>query len=49
MPYCSPEQIRGEAIDGRSNIFTLGTILYEMVVGRQAFDAADPVHLAQPD
>src|ERR1700689_2288769 len=42
MPYCSPEQIRGEAIDLRSNLFTLGTILYEMVVGRKAFDAADP-------
>jgi serine/threonine protein kinase len=45
MPYCSPEQIRGEAIDSRSNLFTLGTILYEMVVGRKAFDAADPVTL----
>lgn len=45
MPYCSPEQIRGEAIDLRSNVFTLGTILYEMVVGRKAFDAADPVAL----
>src|SRR5450631_2655717 len=45
MPYCSPEQIRGEAIDLRSNVFTLGTILYEMVVGRKAFDAADPVTL----
>ena len=45
MPYCSPEQIRGEAIDLRSNLFTLGTILYEMVVGRQAFDTADPVTL----
>jgi serine/threonine protein kinase len=45
MPYCSPEQIRGEAIDQRSNLFTLGAILYEMVVGRQAFDAADPVTL----
>src|SRR6266446_3812444 len=45
MQYCSPEQIRGEAIDLRSNLFTLGTILYEMVVGRQAFDAADPVAL----
>ncbi len=45
MPYCSPEQIRGEAIDTRSNLFTLGTILYEMVVGRKAFDAADPVTL----
>jgi serine/threonine protein kinase len=45
MPYCSPEQIRGEAIDLRSNLFTLGTILYEMVVGGKAFDAADPVTL----
>src|ERR1700733_13465180 len=42
MPYCSPEQIRGEAIDLRSNLFTVGAILYEMVVGRKAFDAADP-------
>ncbi|MGA2965996.1 MAG: PEGA domain-containing protein [Terriglobales bacterium] len=45
MPYCSPEQIRGEAIDLRSNLFTLGAILYEMVAGRKAFDAADPVVL----
>jgi serine/threonine protein kinase len=45
MPYCSPEQIRGEAIDLRSNLFTLGSILYEMVVGRKAFDATDPVAL----
>ena len=45
MPYCSPEQIRGEAIDLRSNLFTLGAILYEMVVGHKAFDAADPVAL----
>jgi serine/threonine protein kinase len=46
MPYCSPEQIRGEALDRRSNLFTLGTILYEMVAGRKAFDAADAVALA---
>jgi len=45
MPYCSPEQIRGEAIDLRSNVFTLGTILYEMVAGRKAFDVSDPVAL----
>ena len=45
MPYCSPEQIRGEAIDLRSNLFTLGSILYEMVVGRKAFDATDPMAL----
>src|SRR4029077_9458345 len=43
--YCSPEQIRGEVIDLRSNLFTLGAILYEMVVGGKAFDAADPVTL----
>src|ERR1700690_1531938 len=45
MSYCSPEQIRGEAIDLRSNLFTLGTILYEMVAGRRAFDDPDPVGL----
>ena len=45
MPYCSPEQIRGEAIDLRSNLFTLGTILYEMVAGLKAFAAADPAAL----
>ncbi len=45
MPYCSPEQIRGEPMDRRSNQFTLGTILYEMVAGRKAFDATDPVEL----
>jgi serine/threonine protein kinase len=42
LPYCSPEQIRGEDIDVRSNLFTWGAILYEMVTGSQAFDAADP-------
>jgi len=47
MPYCSPEQIRGEAIDQRSNLFTLGAILYEMVVGRKAFSAEDPVALVK--
>jgi PEGA domain-containing protein len=46
MPYSSPEQIRREAIDLRSNLFTLGAILYEMVAGRKAFEAADPVALA---
>jgi serine/threonine-protein kinase len=45
MPYCSPEQIRGEPVDLRSNLFTLGAILYEMVAVRKAFDAADPVAL----
>ena len=39
MPYCSPEQIQGAPIDGRSVLFTLGAILYEMVLGRRAFEA----------
>jgi serine/threonine-protein kinase len=45
LSYCSPEQIRGEAVDPRSNLFTLGAILYEMAVGRKAFEGADPVAL----
>jgi eukaryotic-like serine/threonine-protein kinase len=45
LPYCSPEQVRGETIDLRSNLFTWGAILYEMVAGRKAFDAADPAVL----
>lgn len=47
MPYCSPEQIRGEAIDQRSNLFTLGAILFEMVAGQKAFSAEDPVALVK--
>ena len=46
LPYASPEQVRGDGIDLRSNLFTWGAVLYEMVTDRKAFDATDPVNLA---
>ena len=40
MGYMSPEQVRGQPADGRSDIFSFGTVLYEMLSGKRAFKGA---------
>jgi serine/threonine protein kinase len=47
LHYMSPEQVRGEDTDGRSNLYSLGAMFYEMVTERKAFDREDIESLRQ--
>ena len=46
VQYMSPEQVEGKELDGRSDVFSLGAVLYETVTGKRAFEGKSQLSVA---